>query len=167
MQASRISASCSSVWSRSRSRCCLNGFVPFHKACPENFRGLRTFPWRDCALMLEVPKLCVSDLFLWRACHTSEATKEGATITQRNDRITAATPTLTHLIWLSSISVQESVVFVPLFLPRLGMRPPPRENESFLAATGASFDSGKNNGGVAANVSCHLRLELMRALNHF
>ena len=73
------------------------------------------------------------------ACHTSEATKEGATITQRNDRITAATPTLTHLIWLSSISVQESVVFVPLFLPRLGMRPSPRENESFMAATGASF----------------------------
>jgi len=30
------------------------------------------------------------------------------------------------------------------------MRLPPQENESFIAASGASFDSGKNNGGVAA-----------------
>ena len=91
------------------------------------------------------------------ACHTSEATKEGATITQRNDRITAATPTLTHLIWLSSISVQESVVFVPLFLPRLGVCPSPRKNSSFDSGSGHVVLSGKNNGGVAANVMRHAR----------
>jgi len=50
--------------------------------------------------------------------------------------ITAATPTLPLLI--------RNIVVVPLFLPRVNW----------------SFDSGKNNGGVAAHVSCHFKNDI-------
>jgi len=50
---------------------------------------------------------------------------------------------------------KEIIVFAPLLLPRVGLRLRAQENESFIAASGASFSSGKSNGVVAANVSCN------------
>ena len=50
---------------------------------------------------------------------------------------------------------KEIVVFAPLLLPRVGMCAPPRENESFDSGVAHSFNSGKSNAVVAANVMCH------------
>ncbi len=62
-------------------------------------------------------------------------------------RLTVVTPTL--------ILLKRIIVFVPLFLPRVGICAPPGENESIDSGVAHSFDSGKNNGGVTTDVIRH------------
>jgi len=77
-----------------------------------------------------------------------------------HERITTVSTALPLLIGAVEAKFKATVEVAPLFLPRLGMRPSPRENESFIAATGASFNSGKNNGvltytlGASKDSSC-------------
>ncbi len=68
-------------------------------------------------------------------------------------RITAATTTLTLL--------KRIIGFAPLLLPRFGLRLQPQEIGLLIAASAASFSSGKTNGVVAANVSRNAQTTLL------
>lgn len=68
-------------------------------------------------------------------------------MTQTNERLTAATAALTHLIWI--------IVVAPLFLPQVSMCAPPHVNESFDSGSAHSPSSGKNNGVLTLNVIRH------------
>jgi len=72
-------------------------------------------------------------------------------------RITGVTTTLPLLIRAFKAMLKAAVVVAQQFLPRLGMCPPPRQNESSDSGSGHVVSSGKNCCVVTPNVMRHAR----------